>query len=519
VVAISYKIVDWRGKIGSAVSNCAEPQAKTRGVVWHYAGPPTDLAAGRASVWEQLVGEYRYQITPGLYSPGFAVNGMMYHAAIWEDTVYLLRNPDAPLWHVKDGTLKTSWNYSAYSLHCPIGEGQTPSARTLQTFQEFTDDLLRGKVFGSEGLARNGRTRRDVRGHQEISSTACPGGPIMRFLYSYRSSSMGPVEPPKPPPVQVGAISLLAVGEQDVLTATAMRAEMAEVGIGGVAVLSKPEHILYASDVVYSSQPPGARVAVAVGGPAAREMTVEAKGVLGKYGRDESDIWDAVGETANDTKRKAADCLKELVRRNAVAVAAKSAADFLAATKYEKPTEPAKPPTKPPAPSGDAAVIDRYFGTNYGALILEEAERAGLHPAAACALVEQESNGRNIFGADWGQKGVDRVPFAHLPVTRERVEKLLAHVRAGGTSNGVGLTQLTWKGFLEEAEKLGGAHDPRNQLRVGFGLLASYFDRYGEPDGWGAFNAGESNRASVRGTYSASCMAKRDAWRGRLGKA
>jgi hypothetical protein len=53
------------------------------------------------------------------------------------------------------------------------------------------------------------------------------------------------------------------------------------------------------------------------------------------------------------------------------------------------------------------------------------------------ALQEQESNGRNIFGAD------TNAPFAHQPVTKERVLQLVEHVREGGTSNDVGPLQLT----------------------------------------------------------------------------
>lgn len=197
---------------------------------------------------------------------------------------------------------------------------------------------------------------------------------------------------------------------------------------------------------------------------------------------------------------------------------------------YSAPTEPEKPPTPAPAPEPvpepvpeppadprkDAAVriINSYFGTSHGTEIYEEADRAGLHLAAACALVEQESNGRNIFGCDLGPRTT--VPFCRQEVTKERVQQLVRHIRAGGTSNGVGLTQLTWRDFIYEAESLGGAHIPRNQLRVGFKLLASYIERYGEPDCWGAYNAGERNRASVRATYSTSCMRKRDAWRQRL---
>jgi murein DD-endopeptidase MepM/ murein hydrolase activator NlpD len=161
--------------------------------------------------------------------------------------------------------------------------------------------------------------------------------------------------------------------------------------------------------------------------------------------------------------------------------------------------------------STKAAIIDDYFGTSFGRVIEEEAAKAGLSLQAACALVEQESAGKNIFGCDHGATG-DAPPYCRQPVTRERVQRLIASPHM----NGIGLTQLTWWEFVNQAEAMGGAHIARYQCRVGFALLASYFDKYGEPDGWGAYNAGAANRASVRATYSASCMRRRDAWRTRL---
>lgn len=177
--------------------------------------------------------------------------------------------------------------------------------------------------------------------------------------------------------------------------------------------------------------------------------------------------------------------------------------------------EPTPPkPEKPEKPTSDEAeVIDRYFGTGerYGRIIVKEADRAGLALQAACALVEQESNGRNIFGCDHGAVG-DSPPYCHQPVTKERV----AALRRSGQMNGVGLTQLTWHTFVTEAENMGGAHLPRYQCRVGFKLLADYFGKYGGQAGFAAYNAGEANRMSVYNTYGAACIAKRDAWARRL---
>ena len=107
-------------------------------------------------------------------------------------------------------------------------------------------------------------------------------------------------------------------------------------------------------------------------------------------------------------------------------------------------------------PAGDDAgpgTIDRPFAT------VDRARAAGLGIGIACTMVDKESDGRNIFGADFGTIGVDEVPFARLPVTRARVQALLNHINAGGLSNGVGLTQLTsphsFGRLRREAEPIG----------------------------------------------------------------
>lgn len=131
------------------------------------------------------------------------------------------------------------------------------------------------------------------------------------------------------------------------------------------------------------------------------------------------------------------------------------------------------------------AVRAKRHGAKYSLRIVYEARRAGIPISLAFALVQQESNFRNIFGHDVGgiMKGEQ--------VTRLRVQRLLHHVASGGVSNGVGLTQLTWPGYIKEAEHLGGAHIPKNQLRVGFNALARNIHAHGERGGLATYNAGD----------------------------
>ena len=135
-------------------------------------------------------------------------------------------------------------------------------------------------------------------------------------------------------------------------------------------------------------------------------------------------------------------------------------------------------------------VIDEFLNDR-GALIMDRARAAGLGIGIACTVVDKESDGRNIFGADWGTAGVDKVPFTSLPVTRARVQALLRHINSGGKSNGVGLTQLTFPPFIRDAEERGGAHRPRVQLDVGFEILRDLTDKHGIKNGFAAFNGGE----------------------------
>jgi hypothetical protein len=116
----------------------------------------------------------------------------------------------------------------------------------------------------------------------------------------------------------------------------------------------------------------------------------------------------------------------------------------------------------------------RANGAQHAYRIILEARRAGIPLSWAFALVEQESGFRNIFGCDWGGERAGRFhpPFCRVPVTKERVQALLAFGRA----NGVGLTQLTDFSYVRRAERAKvarafGAHLPGNQIRVGMEVL------------------------------------------------
>jgi hypothetical protein len=119
-------------------------------------------------------------------------------------------------------------------------------------------------------------------------------------------------------------------------------------------------------------------------------------------------------------------------------------------------------------------------------IVLECSHRHdGLLPVSlGLALQEQESGGRNIFGADTS------APFAHLPVTQARVMALVKHVRNGGKSNGVGPLQLTFIGFIDEANRDGGAWTPAVNIATGLGIVAGHIKQHGVRGGLATYNAG-----------------------------
>jgi hypothetical protein len=118
----------------------------------------------------------------------------------------------------------------------------------------------------------------------------------------------------------------------------------------------------------------------------------------------------------------------------------------------------------------------------------------------AFALVEQESTFQHVFGHDPGG------PFPGQPVTRTLYRQLVDHVR-GGTSNGVGLTQITFSSFLTENPGLW----RRLANKFGLGLISAAISAHGKRTGLAVYNGGEGN---PQFDYADSVLALEDKWRG-----
>jgi hypothetical protein len=157
-----------------------------------------------------------------------------------------------------------------------------------------------------------------------------------------------------------------------------------------------------------------------------------------------------------------------------------------------------------------AEIIDRFGGNGFGLKVVQEARRSGIPISLGAALVEQESNFRNVFGHDPVKTG----QIKGGPVTRARYLRYKAMRKAGRGMQGVGLTQLTFFAFQDRADKLGGAWKPANQLRVGFQLLRDLIEQHGQAEGIARYNG--TGPAAER--YSREVRAKQNRWHDRLTK-
>ena len=144
--------------------------------------------------------------------------------------------------------------------------------------------------------------------------------------------------------------------------------------------------------------------------------------------------------------------------------------------------------------------------------VVELAAVAKLDLACAATLLAKESGGgRNIWGSD-------PVPTGHSydkgsPVVRgDYLAYLGAIARGAAGRQGCGPTQLTAKIYQDQADRAGGCWDWRANCLTGFRILRDLIRRYGEHNGFRAYNG--SGAAADR--YAADAMAGLSQWRGWL---
>lgn len=161
--------------------------------------------------------------------------------------------------------------------------------------------------------------------------------------------------------------------------------------------------------------------------------------------------------------------------------------------------------------------IATKFGIRNAAVAARACREAGLPFWAACALLQKESSGRNVYGHDDGG-ALSGYPF---PVDESNYKVFLWLVtQHGQTSNGVGPCQITYAGPLRDGKRDGGyfsqmekAHlrpwHPRDNMFFGFTLLKNHHKAEGTWKGAGTRYNGDDE-------YGVDLVAKCNEWRKRL---
>lgn len=135
----------------------------------------------------------------------------------------------------------------------------------------------------------------------------------------------------------------------------------------------------------------------------------------------------------------------------------------------------------------------------------------GIELAAAVTLLFMESGGgKNVWGHDRVLTG--GIYVSGSPVTKDAYLRYKAR-RAVLGAQGVGPTQLTWRGFQDQADAQGGCWDWSVNCRVGFGVLGGLIHGHGEQAGFAAYN-GSGPAAQAYGQRAVQLLAM---WRARLG--
>jgi uncharacterized protein YcbK (DUF882 family)/peptidoglycan hydrolase-like protein with peptidoglycan-binding domain len=145
------------------------------------------------------------------------------------------------------------------------------------------------------------------------------------------------------------------------------------------------------------------------------------------------------------------------------------------------------------------------------AVVISEARRAGIPLALACALLEKETaGGHNVFGHDRDRAGHYIFPARDgtIPVTEALYQEYKQRRKVTGMAQGVGPCQLTFKGFQDQADALGGCWKPEINIRVGFKVLADNIRANGQARGVARYN-GDGAAADA---YSKDVLAKSRRW-------
>ena len=128
-----------------------------------------------------------------------------------------------------------------------------------------------------------------------------------------------------------------------------------------------------------------------------------------------------------------------------------------------------------------ATRAQRRIAVDFGLVNVRQISRAANEEHVpfhvACALFQKESGGHNVYGHDVGGalSGYPRaVNEENYAVFRWMV------ITKGMTSNGVGPSQITWRGFFPDMESQGlKPYDVLDNMRYGLRILRGHYDTEG----------------------------------------
>lgn len=134
--------------------------------------------------------------------------------------------------------------------------------------------------------------------------------------------------------------------------------------------------------------------------------------------------------------------------------------------------------------------------------------------AQLAAIIEEESGGRNIYGADPTPNGALPPSLYDQPITRENFETFWRRVQEGYTSNGVGLPQLTYPGFIQNANQRGGAWVPIHQCTEACAVLTGLLKAHS--GNWQAAAATYNGAGPAADAYGMRVQALTAQWQARI---
>lgn len=140
---------------------------------------------------------------------------------------------------------------------------------------------------------------------------------------------------------------------------------------------------------------------------------------------------------------------------------------------------------------------------------------ANLPYFAACALLEKESGGHNVYGND---KGGALAGFKFdVDESNYLVFEWLVFVK-GQLSNGVGPCQITFKPYFREMEQQGlDPWNPHDNCLFGFRILAANYRATGDwEQAFARYNGGPHPNAAAQ-AYGKDGAKKLTEWKQRLG--